>query len=70
VPVLPKPVGRQYLWLKYLVNALPLGGGEMVGIRRLSHIGGRLPADTPNRRCGEIETSFIRRAKSPADRLL
>ncbi|RUP30216.1 MAG: hypothetical protein EKK51_17550 [Mycolicibacterium sp.] len=64
-----KLVGRQYIWLNSLVGAAPAGGGESAGKRRLAHIGKRLPADAPKWRRGEIETSSIRRAKSPADRL-
>ncbi|WP_409430355.1 hypothetical protein ACJEIK_23350 [Mycobacterium sp. SMC-16] len=67
--VLSKPVASQHLWLNHLVGAPPPDGGEIAANRRLSHIDERLPADTPKRRCGEIETSSIRRAKSPADRL-
>ncbi|QPG68391.1 hypothetical protein [Mycolicibacterium mucogenicum] len=53
-----------------LVSVAPPDGGEIAANRRLSHIDERLPADTPKWRCGEIETSSIRRAKSPAERLL
>jgi hypothetical protein len=69
VAVSPKLVGGQYVWLNSLFSAPLAGGGESAGKRHLAHIGKRLPADTPKRRRDEIETSFIRRAKSPADRL-
>ncbi|MCT7367677.1 hypothetical protein [Mycolicibacterium llatzerense] len=65
-----KGVGVQYLWLNVLVSASPPETGEMLRNQRLPHVGGRLPADTPTRRCGEIGASSIRRAKNPADRLL
>ncbi|WP_138250527.1 hypothetical protein [Mycolicibacterium phocaicum] len=67
--VLPKLVDGQYVWLNSLVSASPVDGGEITGNRHLAHIDRRLPADTLKWRRGEIETSFIRRAKSPADRL-
>jgi len=65
-----KDVGVQYLWLNALVGASLPETGEMLRNQRLPHVDGRLPADTPKRRCGEIGASSIRRAKNPADRLL